>query len=138
MKDLDMCYIGERIKKRRIALRLTQTDIYEQCGIASGVLSRIENGKNVPSAIAFYKLSEVLQCDMNWLLTGDSKNSTDTQLSSIENSLLNGFRQLNDDDREDIIILLNTKLRRLKRDNRKLETLSNSQALPDTYLKSAE
>ena len=67
--ELDMIGIGERIKTRRKELKLSQTDIYERCDITSGALSKIENGKTTPSVIAFYKLSQVLECDMNWLAT---------------------------------------------------------------------
>ena len=63
--ELDMIGIGERIKTRRKELKLSQTDIYERCDITSGALSKIENGKTTPSVIAFYKLSQVLECDMN-------------------------------------------------------------------------
>ena len=42
--DISMTSIGERIKNRRLELGLTQTDIYQACGISSGALSKIENG----------------------------------------------------------------------------------------------
>ena len=64
--------------------------------------------------------------------------SSEASLLSTEEKLLKGFRQLNQDDQEELMGLLSLKLRKVKRDNQKLETLSNSQALPDTYLKSAE
>lgn len=67
-----MNIIGERIKKRRKELKLTQTDIYNECGISSGTLSKIENGFLTPSILIFYKISQVLKCNMEWLLTGDS------------------------------------------------------------------
>ena len=136
--DVSMESIGERIKARRKELQLTQTDIFEMCGIRSGALSRIENGTSVPSIILFYRIAEVLQCDMDWLMTGVSPNVKNVTFSKSEEELLNGFRQLDQDDQEELMGLLALKLRKVKRDNRKLETLSNSQALPDTYLKSAE
>lgn len=136
--DVSMESIGERIKARRKELQLTQTDIFEMCGIRSGALSRIENGTSVPSIILFYRIAEVLQCDMDWLMTGVSPNVKNVTFSKSEEELLKGFRQLDQDDQEELMGLLALKLRKVKRDNRKLETLSNSQALPDTYLKSAE
>lgn len=137
--------IGERIKYRRKELHLTQTDIKAACGISSGALSEIENGNRTPSVIIFHELSEVLQCSMDWLATGKSPNTeisstfaSEDFKSNTENELLTGFRQLDQDDQEELMGLLALKLRKVKRDNRKLETLSNSQTLPDTYLKSAE
>ncbi len=113
--EVDMLSIGERIKIRRLELRLTQTDIYEKCGIASGVLSRIENGKNVPSAIAFYKLSQVLECDMDWLATGNSANMQNHIFCKNEELLLKGFRELPEEDQEELIDILEIKLRKSQR-----------------------
>lgn len=113
--EINMPAIGERIKTRRLELHLTQTDIYEQCGIASGVLSRIENGKNVPSVIAFYKLSQVLKCDMNWLATGFSTNMENSSFYKNEEELLNGFRKLSEEDQEEFIEILRLKLRKAQR-----------------------
>ena len=124
--DVSMESIGERIKARRKELQLTQTDIFEMCGIRSGALSRIENGTSVPSIILFYRIAEVLQCDMNWLMTGVSSNMKNKVFSESEEELLNGFRQLDQDDQEELMGLLALKLRKIKRDGEKMATLSNS------------
>lgn len=112
--EINMHSIGERIKARRLELHLTQTDIYEQCGIASGVLSRIENGKNVPSVIAFHKLSQALDCDINWLATGKSENMQNYVFCKNEEKLIDGFRKLPDEEQEELIEILNLKLRKAK------------------------
>lgn len=124
--DVSMESIGERIKARRKELQLTQTDIFEMCGIRSGALSRIENGTSVPSVILFYRIAEVLQCDMNWLITGVSSNMKNKVFSKYEEELLNGFRQLDQDDQDELMGLLALKLRKVKRDGEKMATLSNS------------
>lgn len=125
--DVSMESIGERIKARRKELQLTQTDIFEMCGIRSGALSRIENGTSVPSIILFYRIAEVLQCDMDWLMTGVSPNVKNGAFSKSEEELLNGFRQLDQDDQDELMGLLALKLRKVKRDGEKMATLSNSE-----------
>lgn len=110
--EIDMLSIGKRIKSRRLELHLTQTDIYEKCGISSGVLSRIENGKNVPSVIAFHRLSQVLECDMNWLATGFSTNIQNLSSCQNEETLLNSFRKLSEEDQEELMQILEIKLQR--------------------------
>lgn len=127
--EIDMVSIGERIKARRLELHLTQTDIYEQCGIASGVLSRIENGKNVPSVIAFHKLSEVLECDMNWLATGKSTDMQNVVFYKNEERLLNGFRSLSEEDQDELMEILEVKLRKVQRAR---GTSAKSSGLTDT------
>ncbi len=114
--EIDMVSIGERIKTRRLEMHLTQTDIYEKCGIASGVLSRIENGKNVPSVITFHKLSEVLECDMNWLATGKSTDMQNLSFYKNEERLLNGFRSLPEEDQVELMEILEMKLRKVKKE----------------------
>lgn len=114
--ELDMMGIGERIKTRRKELKLSQTDIYERCDITSGALSKIENGKTTPSVIAFYKLSQVLECDMNWLATGISPICRSPISANWRNELLNGFRELPEDDKEELMGLLQLKLRKVKKE----------------------
>lgn len=90
--EINMLEIGERIKTRRKDLGLSQTAVYEKCDITSGALSKIENGKTTPSINVFYKLSEVLDCNMEWLITGESNmkgtcrfyEKEDKELSEIE------------------------------------------------------
>ena len=77
--EIQMKNVGARIKAKRNELDLTQTDIFKMCGIGSGALSRIENGTSVPSIILFYKISQALNCDMTWLLTGHSSNLKNSQ-----------------------------------------------------------
>ena len=124
--ELDIIRIGERIKARRKELGLSQTEIYERCDITSGALSKIENGKTKPSIVAFYKLSQVLECDMNWLATGISAELQKLNLCETEADLLDGFRQLGHDDQDDIIGLLKLKLRKIKREEKGTVTLSSA------------
>lgn len=112
--DIDMISLGNRIKSRRKELGLTQTDIYRECGIASGALSQIENGTRTPSILLFYKISEVLKCDVKWLITGSSF-SENFKISEKEENLINIFRELPENDQEEIFEILHMKLRRIKR-----------------------
>ena len=136
--EVTMESIGNRIKNRRKELHLTQTDIKSTCGISSGALSEMENGNRTPSIILFHSLSQALECSMDWLATGESPDSdmsfhsgSGALETESEVELLNGFRQLDLDDREEILTLLNLKLRRLKRDAGKLEKLSDYGKLSD-------
>jgi len=127
--EIDMISIGERIKERRKELRLTQTDIKRECGISSGALSEIENGNRTPSVITFHMLAQVLDCSMDWLATGISPNEKILTISSCEEKLLNGFRELSEDDQEELIGLLEMKLRKT---HRARETSAKSSGLTDT------
>ncbi len=86
--------IGERIKQKRKALKLTQTQVKNETGISSGNLSEIENGIKLPSATAIIALSELLQCTTDWILTGKDNHA---DLTSEEQKLLDHFRNCSRD-----------------------------------------
>ncbi len=107
--------IGERIKSRRKELNITQVQIREATGISSGNMSGIESGKSLPSASALIELSKVLNCSIDWMLTGNSPISEGVILSNIEEDLLTGFRELPEDDKDELIGILKMKLRKVQR-----------------------
>lgn len=107
--------IGERIKNRRKELNITQIQIREATGISSGNMSGIELGKSLPSASALIELSKILDCSVDWILTGNSPISEGIALSNIEEDLLNGFRELPEDDRDELIGILKMKLRKVQK-----------------------
>lgn len=113
--------IGNRIKQRRKELGLTQVQIHEATGISSGNLSLIENGKSLPSSSALVNLSNLLQCSIDYLLKGNSLNLEISGLSNfkevgdvsdIELSLIKLFRQLDQNDQEEIIDVMELKIKR--------------------------
>lgn len=106
--------IGQRIKDRRKELKITQTQIQQETSISSGNLSCIENGKYLPSAIALLELSKILDCSIDWILTGKSSISKAQEiLETKEETLLNGFRMLPEDEQQELIEILEMKLRKI-------------------------
>lgn len=116
--------IGTRIKQRRKELGLTQVQIHEKTGISSGNLSLIENGKTLPSSSALINLSDLLQCSIDYLLKGTSSNSENKGIFNFKDSLaistedmtlINNFHQLPLDDQDEILALIEIKIRRKNR-----------------------
>lgn len=60
-------------------------------------------------------------------MTGVSPNVKNGTFSKSEEELLNGFRQLDQDDQDELMGLLALKLRKVKRDGEKIAKLSNSE-----------
>lgn len=121
--------IGDRIRKRRKELGLTQTKIQQETGISSGNLSLIENGKTLPSSSALFNLSNLLQCSIDYLLKGESLNSKNldmhnfkdsNQLSDVDIDLLDLFHKLTPDDQEEIIEMMKLKIKRKVRQRNSL------------------
>lgn len=113
--DISMDSIGNRIRERRKELKLTQTDMHRECGITSGALSQIENGNRVPSAIAFYSISKALNCSMEYLMTGASPETKNIKISGNEKKLLDDFQELPEEDQEELLEILEMKLRKVQR-----------------------
>lgn len=107
--------IGERIRIRRKELKITQTQIQEEIGISSGNLSGIESGKSLPSTSALIGLSKILDCTTDWILTGNPPMLRNKAFSDIEDFLISGYRELPEDDKEELINILKMKLKKISK-----------------------
>lgn len=67
--------IGDRIKSRRKELKLTIKNIHETTGLSIGNISDMENNKYAPSTSSLIPLSKVLECSIDWILTGENFES---------------------------------------------------------------
>lgn len=104
--------IGERIKERRKALKITGAKIREQVGISTGNLSDIEHGKCLPSAKALIQLAKTLDCSIDYILLGETLNSEKhaaPELTEPEELLLRQFRTLSEDEQEEILFIVQFK-----------------------------
>lgn len=121
-----MNMVGERIRKRRKELQLTQEQIKNETGISSGNLSDIENGNRLPSTPALLSLSKVLKCSTDWILTGTSPTSENTAFSEtgdIKHIKFNNlYSLLNDQEKNEILELMEFKI--FKRQQLEKSTLS--------------
>lgn len=119
--------IGTRIKQRRKELSLTQLQIKQETGISSGNLSDIENGNKLPSTPALISLSTILDCSIDWILKGETLKSESSILSDERESLMiNGFRELPEEEKEELIEILQMKLRKAQKARETSSRLSGS------------
>lgn len=121
--------IGQRIKERRKELQITQKQIEEKCGISSGNLSGIETGRYLPSAIALIELAQILNCSVDWILTGESLISKNLEIVDIKESdkqLLEYFHELTMEDQDELLMIAKIKADKGKRrENVKLSPSRN-------------
>lgn len=107
--------IGNRIKERRKALKLTGAQIKDATGISTGNLSEIETGKSLPSATSVIQLAKVLNCTTDYILLGDIPKSEIVDSSDLRDDellLLKQFQALDCTDREEILMLVQMKYNR--------------------------
>lgn len=113
--SLDMVTIGRRIKERRKELHLTLADIKVKTGISTGNLSDIENGNRLPASPTLVQLADALQCSTDWILMHDIPKSENSKYSDLgELEVLDMYRQLSEDDKEEIYMILSLKVKRNK------------------------
>ena len=106
--------IGKRIKQRRLELGYTQSFIYNKTGISTGNLSGIEKGSSAPSASALCELSQILECSVDYILFGNSSNIEES-LSPLQEMILSSLKELDPLDQEEILDIIEMKIRRKKR-----------------------
>jgi len=95
--------LGERIRKRRHVLKLTQQQLAEAIGLTSQHVSAIEQDKRAPSLPSLARLAEELGVTIDYLVTGKESVITDTipaikadkRLSTdVKNALITTIREL--------------------------------------------
>lgn len=76
----ELIELGERIRKRRQEMKLSQESFAEKAGISVNTVSRIEGGQTAMSVEIFRKIIEILETDAN-LLLGKEGGGTEKQES---------------------------------------------------------
>lgn len=86
--------LGDRIKKARRSLELTQQKFAEQIGTTQNNIASYEIGRREPSASAINNICKTFNINEHWLRTGEGdmfvKQSNEDELSSIVERLLAG------------------------------------------------
>lgn len=110
--------LGERIKKMRKGLNLTQQEFASQIGTTQNVLANYESGRRNPSASAFNNICKTFNVSETWLRTGAGdmflpkpENTIDEivreyGLDDLDRQIIKEFVELSDKDREAIRLYL--------------------------------
>lgn len=92
MKGVNALTLGERIKKVRKALDLTQQEFAGRIGTTANVLTNYETGRRNPSASAFNNICKTFNINETWLRTGEGEmflqQTRDEEISAFLNELL--------------------------------------------------
>lgn len=73
LKGVNPVTLGERIKKARKALDLTQQEFANRIGTTQNVLANYESGRRNPSASAFNNICKTFNIHETWLRTGEGE-----------------------------------------------------------------
>ena len=70
--------LGQRVRHRRQALKITQQDMAQSLGVTPQYISLIEHDQAAPSLTMLPKLAEVLGASADYILSGKESVVTDT------------------------------------------------------------
>jgi transcriptional regulator with XRE-family HTH domain len=112
-----MSTIGQRIKSARKSKKLSLIEVRDLTGLSTGNLSDLENDKFAPSANTLMLLKQVLEVNIDWILTGTLpmevppvdfvREKTPQYLGSDEKMLLEAYSNLSEDEKRNIIAYMN-------------------------------
>lgn len=68
--------IGERIRDIRLKIGMSQKDLAQKTGFTKSYLSQIENSKREPPISTLSKIAYVLNVDMTFLISGETRNTS--------------------------------------------------------------
>lgn len=103
--------IGYRIKRIRKENNLNQSQFAQSIGISQGNLSEIEMGNSNPSSETLISIRVRYNVNLNWLLTGADSDDSVTYEDPNEKILVDNYRKLNDYDKNEIIEIIQLKIR---------------------------
>lgn len=107
--------IGARIKELRIKAGLTQDQLGEKVGVKKAAINKYENGtiENIKRSMQIL-LADALHTDPVRLFYPEYASDVSFDLSDDERKLIEDFRRLTDEDREEIAEIINLKLQKSK------------------------
>ena len=133
---MDNNMIGQRIRERRLHKKLTQKQLASLAKIR-GSISELENSKYLPSAETLLNISQILDCSIEWILTGEdriSDNAIPEQLSDI----LPLLKQLSPQRLEEVKKFINYKLYEQENDSELSSTSNHGKNVMDGNSEIAE
>lgn len=86
---LDYSIIGERLKKARIAKKLTQEQLAEEMDVSVAFLSRAERGNVKVNLSRLNQICDILDVSLAYVLTGTGSNEENYLIEDFSNLLKN-------------------------------------------------
>ncbi|MCC3359681.1 helix-turn-helix domain-containing protein [Bacillus sp. REN16] len=108
-----MITLGNRIKYVRKTNKLNQVEFAKIIGISQGTLSEVEQDKYNPSIETIILIHKNFKVDLEWLLVNlNSSNPYKSKIVGNEVELLTLFRKLPSDEQDEVIGIIELKLKR--------------------------
>ncbi len=109
--ELDL-FIGQKVKNRRSALRISQGKLGERIGVSFQQVQKYENGKNRISASTLYNIAQVLGVEFSYFVDGYNRGDSLEDVGCVsytscmreEDLLLGGFSRIKNNSLRALIV----------------------------------
>lgn len=81
---IDYALIGKRIKNKRTELKITQEQMANDLNLSTFYISKIENGKSCATLDTLSVISNYLNLDIGYLISGTSKLEKNYHLDQLD------------------------------------------------------
>lgn len=106
MSDLDFKTIGQKIKERRLSLGVTQESIANHLDVNPSHISNIECGRANPSLTALVKIANLLQCSVDYFISGEYTFDNNVEYTSIDIEIEKKLKYCSMEKKEKIIKII--------------------------------
>jgi transcriptional regulator with XRE-family HTH domain len=114
--DWNMTDFHERLRRLRMARKVTQTRVAEMLAVSPRVYTRWENGDAVPLFATVVKIADILDVSLDEL-AGRTETNDQTAIHNPElHRLYQKVDQLSDEDQKALVILLDSLVKRSRVD----------------------
>ena len=104
---------GSRLRERREALGMKQSDLGRLLGVTGSAIGNYENSVSSPKADVLYRAFDVLQCDANFLFQDEMRSLPSSGVSPAELDLLKKYRALDAHGKKLLGVLLDLESERI-------------------------
>ncbi len=112
---MDIFYFLSQIDKLCREHKITKAEFYEKADITASAVSQWRKGKTVPAKSTVQRIADIFSVEVS-VLTGEQKIPAPTQgedgIDEAEKNLIDLFRLLPDDLKEDLLVQIEASLKR--------------------------
>ena len=107
-----------RIKSLRKEFNMGQQELADKIGVAKSTIAMYENGTRKPSIKVLFKLSDIFNCSIDYILgKSNIRNPNNVELSDLDIAFATGIKGLNKENQETLKNIIDGLL--LKQQNEK-------------------
>lgn len=93
----------DRLKQARLQKGLTQVQLASLLGVSKGAVGNYESGASAAKEEVMYKIFDVLEVDPNFLFQDEYNPPNKSDMTELEEQLLQNFRDLNEEGQEKVL-----------------------------------